>query len=76
MFFFISGISLLFWQNKLFYDIHDILRAKDTLTTTCIFRSEKIEIANLNFTEFYTVYFNSSMAKIGFSVISYNLIDM
>ena len=66
MFFFMSGISLLFLQNKLFYDIHDILRAKDTLTTTCIFRSEK----------FYTVYFNSSMAKIVFSVISYNLIDM
>ena len=42
------GISLLFLQNKLFYDIHDILRAKDTLTTTCIFRSEKIEIVSLN----------------------------
>ena len=62
MFFFMSGISLLFLQNKLFYDIHDIYRAKDTLTTTCIFRSE--------------IYFNSSMAKIVFSVISYNLIDM
>ena len=48
MFFFMSGISLLFLQNKLFYDIHDILRAKDTLTTTCIFRSEKIEIVYLN----------------------------
>ena len=48
MFFFMSGISLLFLQNKLFYDIHDILRAKDTLTTACIFRSEKIEIINLN----------------------------
>ena len=69
MFFFMSGISLLFLQNKLFYDIHDILRAKDTLTTTCIFRSEI-------FMEFYTVYFNSSMAKIVFFVISYNLIDM
>ena len=29
MFFFMSGISLLFLQNKLFYDIHDILGAKD-----------------------------------------------
>ena len=48
MFFFMSGISLLFLQNKLFYDIHDIFGAKDTLTTTCIFRSEKIEIVNLN----------------------------
>ena len=64
MFFFMSGISLLFLLHKLLCDIHDILSAKVTLTTTCIFRSEN------------TVYFNSSMAKIGFSVISYNLIDM
>ena len=65
MFFFMSGISLLFLQNKLFYDIHDILRAKDTLNTIVYFAPK-----------FYTVYLNSSMAKILFSVISYNLIDM
>ena len=62
MFFFMSGISLLFLQNKMFYDIHDILGAKDNF--------------DYNLYTSLTVYFNSSMAKIVFFVISYNLIDM
>ena len=72
MFFFMSIISLLFLQNEFFYDIHDILGAKDFFD----YNLYTSLIKNIDIYSKFTVYFNSSMAKIVFSVISYNLIDM